>query len=53
MEFSLPNEIINHIFSYCQGKTNQIMKQHIKSLDQVYQNVIHVYGLDFDCKSSH
>lgn len=25
-----PPEIVNHIFSYCQGATNQIMKQHIK-----------------------
>lgn len=23
-------EIINHIFSYCEGATNKIMKQHIK-----------------------
>lgn len=53
MESSLPNEIINHIFSYCQGRTNQIMKQHIRCLDQVYQDVIYVYGLDFDCKASH
>jgi len=23
-------EVMNHIFSYCQGATNKIMKQHIK-----------------------
>jgi hypothetical protein len=28
----LPNEMVNTIFSYCQGATNTIMKQHIKDL---------------------
>lgn len=48
-----PPEIINHIFSYCQGTTNVIMKEHIKCLDQVYQDVTHVYGVEFDGKSRH
>lgn len=31
---TLPDEVINHIFIYCQGRTNQIMKQHIYLVDQ-------------------
>jgi hypothetical protein len=34
----LPNEIINHIFCYCQGSTNQIMKEHINNINQLNQN---------------
>lgn len=29
MVLELPEEIINHIFSYCEGSTNRIMKKHI------------------------
>jgi hypothetical protein len=58
--FSLPVEILNHIFSYCQGRTNKIMKDHIECLDQVYQDELyvyeyqkHLYDVVLDCKASH
>jgi len=35
---TLPNEIVNHIFSYCQGRTNKIMKDHFVSIENVYYN---------------
>jgi hypothetical protein len=56
---SLPIEIVNHIFSYCQSTTNQIMKDHIDCLDQVYQDEKYLYevlsydGLMYDCKANH
>jgi hypothetical protein len=53
---TLPNEIINHIFSYCEGRTNKIMKEHIYDLDQLYQDQIYVYKnqlYDYDCKAGH
>jgi len=56
---SLPDEIMNHIFSYCQSRTNQIMKDHIDCLDQVYQDEKYLYevlsydGLMYDCKANH
>jgi len=60
MTTSLPDEIVNHIFSYCQGRTNKIMKDHIQSLDQVYndQRYVyecqkHLYDVSIDCRSSH
>ena len=31
---SIPDEVVNHIFRYCQGSTNQIMKQHIYLVDR-------------------
>jgi hypothetical protein len=31
---TIPNELINHIFSYCQGSANKIMKDHINSIDR-------------------
>ena len=31
-------EIMNHIFKYCQGSTNQIMKQHIKNIKSLNEN---------------
>ena len=31
---SLPLELINYIFTYCQGNTNQIMKQHYKLIEE-------------------
>lgn len=31
---NLPNELVNHIYIYCQGRTNQIMKQHIHLVDR-------------------
>lgn len=31
-------EIMNHIFRYCQGSTNQIMKQHIKNIKSLNEN---------------
>ena len=59
MTTSLPDEIVNHIFSYCQSSTNQIMKDHIHCLDQVYQDQKYLYevlcydGLEYDCKSNY
>ena len=53
MKTSLPDEIVNHIFSYCEGRTNKIMKDHILCLDQVYQDVTYVYGTEYDCKTTH
>jgi hypothetical protein len=55
---SLPVEIVNHIFSYCQSITNKIMKDHIDCLDQVYQDEKYLYevsydGLMYDCKANH
>ena len=31
-------EIMNHIFKYCQGSTNQIKKQHIKNIKSLNEN---------------
>lgn len=53
---NLPQEIVNHIFSYCQGKTNQIMKDHLKCLDKVYYDELYnnnILNLNIDCQSSH
>lgn len=41
MNLFLPNEIVNHIFLYCQGSTNIIMKQHIHSLDKYKDKYYH------------
>ena len=41
----LPDDIINHIFSYCQGNTNKIMKDHIKCLEQVYYDELYMYHI--------
>ena len=47
----LPIEILNHIFKYCQGRTNKIMKEHINTV-KVYKepycdetNLIHILHL--------
>ena len=54
---NLPQEIMNHIFSYCQSRTNQIMKEHLKCLDKVLQDENYYYNnivnLNIDCQSSH
>jgi len=56
---SFPVEILNHIFSYCQSSTNQIMKNHIDCLYQVYEDEKYLYevlsydGLIYDCKANH
>lgn len=53
---NLPEEIVNHIFSYCESSTNQIMKEHIKCLDQVFQDEIYynnIINTKIDCQSSH
>jgi len=34
---NIPNEIINFIFSFCQGSTNEIMKNHFKEIEK-YNN---------------
>jgi hypothetical protein len=33
--FTIPNEIINHIFSYFEGSANKIMKQHIQNINNL------------------
>ena len=53
---NLPQEIMNHIFSYCQGTTNKIMKEHLKCLDQVFQDEIYynnILDIKIDCQASH
>jgi hypothetical protein len=46
---NLPYEVMNHIFSYCQGRTNQIMKDHIYSVDRYkdpyYSNENHLINI--------
>jgi hypothetical protein len=37
----LTNELVNHIFIYCQGNTNKIMKEHINSLDEYKDRYYH------------
>ena len=39
---NLPPEIINHIFCYCQGSTNQIMKQCIEFSNPIDRGIIGV-----------
>lgn len=34
----IPNEIVNYIFCFCQGATNQIMKKHIQNINQLNKN---------------
>lgn len=34
----LPDEIVNYIFGYCQGSTNQIMKEHILNIQELNKN---------------
>ena len=31
-------ELVNYIFRYCQGSTNQIMKEHIRNIEQLNKN---------------
>ena len=38
MTISIPNEMINHIFSYFEGSTNKIMKQHIENIYELNKN---------------
>lgn len=33
-QIAFPPEIVNHIFSYCESRTNQIMKEHIETVDE-------------------
>jgi hypothetical protein len=35
---SFPEEIVNHILCYCQGSTNQIMKEHIQNINTLNKN---------------
>ena len=35
---SFPEEIVNHIFRYCQGATNKIMKEHIQNINSLNKN---------------
>jgi hypothetical protein len=34
----IPAEVVNYIFRFCQGSTNQIMKEHIKNINQLNKN---------------
>jgi hypothetical protein len=36
--YMLPTELVNYIFQYCQGATNQIMKEHIHNIEQLNKN---------------
>ena len=45
---SLPQEIINHIFSYCQGSTNKMMKKHILKAYEFETGVIGLSRLNRD-----
>lgn len=45
---NLPNELVNHIFTYCQSRTNEIMKNHIKCVNEYkepYQDLDLIYIL--------
>jgi hypothetical protein len=46
-------EIINHIFSYCQGSTNQIMKKHILKAYDFETGVIGLTRLNRDYGFKH
>lgn len=35
MTHNIPLEMINYIFGFCQGSTNQIMKKHIKNINEL------------------
>ena len=48
-----PPEIVNHIFSYCQGATNRIMKQHIKHADDFETGVIGLKRINRDYGFNH
>lgn len=43
-----PNEIINHIFSYCQSRTNKIMKRHIKCVRDYETGMIGLLRINKD-----
>jgi hypothetical protein len=45
---NLPDEIINHIFSYCQGRTNKIMKQYIHYSKELETGVIGLNRMNKD-----
>ena len=49
----LPNEIINHIFCYCQSSTNKIIKDYIKSTYEYCTGVIGLYRLNRDYGFKH
>ena len=44
----LPLEMVNYIFSYCQGSTNKLMKQHIKYSKEFETGVIGLFRLNRD-----
>jgi hypothetical protein len=46
-------EIINHIFSYCQGSTNQIMKIYIANAHEFETGVIGLFHLNRDYGFKH
>jgi len=43
-----PTEILNHIFSYCQGSTNKIMKKHIYTAYEFETGVLGLLRLNRD-----
>ena len=49
----LPQEIINHIFCYCQGSTNKIMKKHILKTCEFETGVIGLLRLNRDYGFKH
>ena len=44
----LPQEMINHIFSYCEGSTNRVMKKHILKLYEFETGIIGLSRLNRD-----
>jgi len=49
----LPQEMINHIFSYCQGSTNWIIKKHILKAHEFETGVIGLSCLNRDYGFKH
>ena len=49
----LPQEMVNHIFSYCQGSTNKIMKKHILKVYEFETGVIGLSRLNRDYGFKH
>ena len=50
---NLPEEIINHIFSYCQGSTNQLMKHHIQYTYEFETGILGLFRLNRDYGFTH
>ena len=48
-----PPELINHIFSYMEGSTNQIMKSHLQLMSSYHLNVFTILQLLNTYKLTH